>query len=60
MNTLRKHWFDIGGVLGIAILIVLMFVHELLSHYTLLMWLSLVTLFFHQVEEYRWPGTFPE
>ena len=59
MNTLRKHWFDIGGVLGIAILIVLMFVHGLLSHYTLLMWLSLVTLFFHQVEEYRWPGTFP-
>lgn len=59
MHTLRKHWFDIGGVLAILILIVLLIVHNSISYYTLLMWLSLVTLFFHQVEEYRWPGTFP-
>src|SRR5690606_22705690 len=30
-----------------------------LSRYQLLMWLSLVSLFFHQMEEYRIVGTFP-
>ena len=30
-----------------------------LSHYQLILWLSLVSLFFHQLEEYRIAGTFP-
>lgn len=29
------------------------------SSYALVMWLSLASLFLHQLEEYRWPGTFP-
>lgn len=59
MRILRKHWFDMGGVLGIISLFVIWHNSALMSPYNLLMWLSLATLFFHQLEEYRWPGTFP-
>ena len=57
MNFLRRHWFDLGlalaAVVGAGILV---------SHPTglaLLLWLSLITLFLHQFEEYRYPGYFP-
>lgn len=59
MNFFRRHWFDIGGMAGIIILTILFFSDQGLSNYQLLMWLSLISLFFHQVEEYRFPGTFP-
>lgn len=59
MNTLRKHWFDIGGVLAVLVLGFILIKYETLSRYELLMWLSLVSLFFHQLEEYRIAGTFP-
>ncbi len=59
MNFLRKHWYDIGGILGIATLVLVGLHISKLSHYQLLMWLSLVSLFFHQMEEYRIAGTFP-
>lgn len=59
VNFLRNHWYDIGGVIGIIILGgVFLFLPDI-SNYQLLMWLSLIALFFHQVEEYRVPGTFP-
>ena len=59
MNTLRKHWYDIGGVLSILVLSFVSLNFKTLSNYRLLMWLSLVSLFFHQLEEYRISGTFP-
>lgn len=59
MNFLRNHWYDIGGVLGVITLLLLGLFHSNLSHYQLLMWLSLASLFFRQVEEYIIPGTFP-
>lgn len=59
MNFLRRHWYDIGGIWGVAIIILLSIFYKKLSNYQLLMWLSLVSLFFHQMEEYRIPGTFP-
>ena len=59
MNFLRKHWYDLGGLLAIIIIIGLFFFHATLTNYQLLMWLSLVSLFFHQLEEYRIVGTFP-
>ncbi|MBX2887766.1 MAG: HXXEE domain-containing protein [Ferruginibacter sp.] len=59
MNFIRNHWYDIGSILGVVILIFLGIVHAELSNYQILMWLSLATLFFHQWEEYRIPGTFP-
>lgn len=59
MNLLRNHWFDIGGVIAIAVAIHLWTSYPYLPPYESLMWFSLLTLFLHQLEEYRWPGTFP-
>jgi hypothetical protein len=59
MNILRKHWYDIGGFLAIVTLIFIYVNFMALSNFQLLMWLSLVSLFFHQLEEYRIVGTFP-
>ncbi|MEN0095853.1 MAG: HXXEE domain-containing protein [Pedobacter sp.] len=59
MDFLRKHWYDLGGGLAIIVLGFVFLNFGGLSNYQLLMWLSLVSLFFHQLEEYRIAGTFP-
>jgi hypothetical protein len=59
MNYIRNHWFDMGGITAIVILVVLLFSYQRLPNYQLLMLLNLTALFLHQLEEYRWPGTFP-
>jgi len=59
MNFLKNHWFDVGVILGICCGIYLYFVHGQISALQELMWVSLITLFAHQVEEYRYPGYFP-
>ncbi len=59
MKFLRKHWYDLGGVLAIITAVFLFYFHNSLTNYQLLMWLSLVSLFLHQLEEYRLAGTFP-
>jgi|SRR6185437_3159875 len=59
MTFLRKHWYDIGGFLSIIVLVFVFLKVKSLTDYELLMYLNLVSLFFHQLEEYRWPGTFP-
>src|SRR5665213_1314091 len=59
MNTLRKHWYDLGGILSVIVLVLVFINAKKLTAYELLMWLSLVSLFFHQLEEYRIGGTFP-
>ncbi|UHG94610.1 MULTISPECIES: HXXEE domain-containing protein [Spirosoma] len=59
MDFLRKHWFDVGAGVG---LVVSLWVYKELDHlttYQLIMWVSLLSLFAHQVEEYRLVGTFP-
>jgi len=59
MNFLRKHWYDLGGFLSIVVLAYLFICRHNLTNYQLVMWLSVVSLFFHQLEEYRIAGTFP-
>lgn len=59
MNFLRNHWFDIGGILSVITIIFLYFNYFALTNYQLIMWISLISLFFHQLEEYRIVGTFP-
>jgi Protein of unknown function with HXXEE motif len=59
MNFLRKNWFDVGGFLAVIILIYLYFNYLEMSNYQIVMWLSLVSLLLHQLEEYRIVGTFP-
>lgn len=59
MSFLRNHWFDLAGVFGAITLVMVWGFHNSLTHYEILMWLSLASLFFHQLEEYRIVGTFP-
>ncbi|RYE23390.1 MAG: HXXEE domain-containing protein [Sphingobacteriales bacterium] len=59
MNFLRNHWYDLGGFLCIVLFGGLYTYHDVLTHYQLLMWLNLASLFLHQLEEYRIAGTFP-
>lgn len=59
MTFFRNHWYDIGIVASICLLIFLSSNFRNMSDYTLLMWLSLAALFLHQAEEYRIVGTFP-
>ncbi|MEO8821895.1 MAG: HXXEE domain-containing protein [Ginsengibacter sp.] len=59
MNILRNHWYDLGAILALVVLFFLFKNYHALTDYELLMWLSLVSLFFHQLEEHRIVGTFP-
>lgn len=59
MNFLRNNWFDLGGFLLIVVTTYIFINHDSLTDYQTLMWLILVSLFLHQVEEYRVAGTFP-
>ena len=57
MNFMRLHWFDVGLMLAFVtggfVLV------GNLAPLSLLLWLSLISLFLHQFEEYRYPGYFP-
>lgn len=59
MDFFRNHWFDIGGGLSLIVIAYVFSVHHQLSSYQILMWLSLIALFWHQLEEYRIVSTFP-
>lgn len=59
MDFLRKHWPDLGGFLSVALLFYLFLNYPHFTNYQTLMWLSLLSLFCHQLEEYRISGTFP-
>lgn len=59
MDTLRKHWFQIGFGLAIICSIALLLWRNELSSFRILLGISLVTLFLHQFEEYQFPGGFP-
>jgi len=57
MQWLRYHWFDLSLALSVLLAALLWaFKPEGIE---LVMWLSLASLFLHQVEEWRWPGYFP-
>lgn len=57
MNFLRLHWFDLGIVFAFVIGGILLLSD--LTPLAWLLWVSLISLFFHQFEEYRYPGYFP-
>jgi hypothetical protein len=59
MNLLRKHWYDLGALLSVVVVIYVVINHDTMTNYQTLMWLSLGALFLHQSEEYRIAGTFP-
>ncbi len=57
MSFLRMHWFDVGLVLAALVGLFILIDHP--TRLALLLWISLITLFLHQFEEYRYPGYFP-
>ena len=57
MNFIRLHWFDVGFALALITGGILLLLK--LTPLSLLLWISLISLFFHQFEEYRYPGYFP-
>ena len=57
MNFMRLHWFDVGFALALITGGVLLLLK--LNPLSLLLWVSLISLFLHQFEEYRYPGYFP-
>lgn len=57
MNFLRRHWFDFGFVLALVVSAALLVSN--VSPLAWLLWVSLISLFLHQFEEYRYPGYFP-
>jgi len=59
MNFLRRHWFDLAGVGAILVAVYLALAWQEISIYEQIMWVSLITLFLHELEEYRVVGTFP-
>ncbi len=59
MRFAERHWFDVGAMLGLALFIWLIIVGSTMDTITLILWISLLTLFAHQFEEWRWPGWFP-
>lgn len=59
MNFLRRHWFDLAGVGVILVAAYLALAWQEISTYRRIMWVSLITLFLHELEEYRVVGTFP-
>jgi hypothetical protein len=57
MNFLRWHWFDIG--LALAFIVGFFLIFGTASPLSSLLWINLIALFFHQFEEYHYPGYFP-
>lgn len=57
MKFLRSHWYDVGA--GFAVVTIAVVALARPHGVTLILWASLISLFVHQFEEYRFPGTFP-
>ena len=58
MTRFRRHWFDVGVVLGAALVLVWLIARPNFASVQFILWVSLITLFLHQFEEWRWPGWF--
>lgn len=59
MDWFRKHWFDVGGMIAVFLSIFLWAKQDQLSEFQMFLWLHVIALLLHQLEEYRFPGTFP-
>jgi hypothetical protein len=59
MSFLRKHWYDLGGVLALVCAVYVALNFPVFGKVQLILWISLISLFIHQLEEYRYPGYFP-
>jgi hypothetical protein len=61
MDFMRRHWWNVAGVMALAGLLWFGLSHDWSGGLSLgdVLWLSLISLWVHQFEEYGWPGGFP-
>jgi hypothetical protein len=57
MSFVRRHWYDMG--VGLALVVMAWLFVDGTEGLQLILLLNLIVLFFHQFEEYHWPGGFP-
>lgn len=57
MKFLRNHGYDLSGFFALFLIVILIKNGQTMSLYPLLMWLRLLCLFLHQLEEYRIVGS---
>jgi hypothetical protein len=58
MNFIRSHWYDVGGLFAVGVAVFISLSNDLTPN-NYVAWFSLISLFLHQLEEYRIVGTFP-
>lgn len=58
MAAFRRSWFDVGVAIGGVLVILWAILRPEFSTMQTILWISLLTLFLHQFEEWRWPGWF--
>ncbi len=59
MKFMRQNWYYVGGVLFVALTVVLIIGWNGASTLQRLLLMSFMALLVHQFEEYAWPGGFP-
>ncbi len=59
MNFMRQKWYYVGGVLAIALAVMLIIVWNAIGIIQKLLIMSFIALLIHQFEEYALPGGFP-
>lgn len=59
MKTLRRNWYNIGGIIAILSAIFLFFIWNDLSVLQRLLFLNFIAVLIHQYEEYGFPGGEP-
>lgn len=59
MQFIRRHWYDVGGVLAIIATVVLIILWREIGVLQRLLLLNFIAILIHQYEEYGWPGGEP-
>ncbi len=59
MKFWRRYWYDIGGVLFVALAFFMGFWGSIFSHIQVILVFSFMAMLVHQFEEYALPGGFP-
>jgi hypothetical protein len=59
MKTLRRHWYNIGGVMALFSIVILIYLWNDLGILQRLLFMNFIALLIHQYEEYGFPGGEP-
>ena len=59
MKFYRRHWYDVGGILFLALAFSAGYWGQKVSHIQVILIYSFMALLVHQYEEYAAPGGFP-